>query len=405
MKRNILVGQSGGPTAVINSSLYGVWKEGKAHPEAIGTIYGMVNGISGFLEEHILDLTALPEEQARLWRTTPAAYLGSCRYKLPENLDDAVYPLIFEKLQKYQIGYVLYIGGNDSMDTVSKLSRYGNKIGSDIRFLGVPKTIDNDLVLTDHTPGFGSAAKYVAAMVRQMVMDSEVYNTQSVTIIEIMGRAAGWLTAASVLARRFEGDNPVLIYLPEIAFDIEAMLSRLQALLLVKKNIIICVSEGIHDAEGRLICEYEKEIGADVFGHKNLTGCGKVLENIIKDRLGIKVRSVELNITQRCSATMASLVDVDEADLCGQEGVRLALKGKSGLMVSMRRSSADPYTITYEGVDVNQVCNQEKLVPAAWVTKEGTDLDKAFIEYVYPLIQGESMPPMREGLPVFIHRS
>jgi len=313
MKKNILVGQSGGPTAVINSSLYGVLKAGRA---AQHKVIGMVNGIEGFLQDQVLDLSCLSDQEAMLLRTTPAAYLGSCRYKLPEDLSHAVYAQIFEQLNRYHIGYFLYIGGNDSMDTVSKLSRYAKQIHSDIRFIGIPKTIDNDLIMTDHTPGFGSAAKFVASMVRQMVLDSEVYHTKSVTIVEIMGRSAGWLTAASVLARKYEGDNPVLIYLPEADFDLEDMLIRVKTLLESKQNLIICVSEGIHDQSGKLICEYEQEIATDVFGHKNLTGCGKILENTIKQRLGVKVRSVELNITQRSNAIEASLTDVEEgADL------------------------------------------------------------------------------------------
>lgn len=405
MKKNILVGQSGGPTAVINSSLYGVIKEGKAHPDTIDQVLGMVNGIKGYLENRITCLSDLEDDTAKLLKTTPAAYLGSCRYKLPEDLTDPVYPEIFRKLEEDQIGYFLYIGGNDSMDTVSKLSRYGEQIGSDIRCIGIPKTIDNDLIQTDHTPGFGSAAKYVATAVRQMVLDSEVYNTQSVTIIEIMGRAAGWLTAASALARKYEGDNPVLIYLPETDFDVEVMLSRIQQLLKTRKNLIICVSEGIHDAEGKLICEYNQEIATDVFGHKNLTGCGKTLENIVKQRLDIKVRSVELNITQRCSAVEASCADVEEAQQCGQAGVRMAMEGKTGIMVSMQRVSAEPYAIRFEGVDVNQVCNQEKLVPAAWITSDHADVTRDFIDYALPLIQGESRPPMEDGLPVFLFRT
>ncbi len=404
MKKNILVGQSGGPTAVINSSLYGVLVEGKAHPEMIDQVLGMINGINGLLEDRIMNLSDLPEDKAILLRTTPAAYLGSCRYKLPSDLTDPVYPVIFEKLQQYNIGYFLYIGGNDSMDTVSKLSRYGATIDSDIRFIGVPKTIDDDLIMTDHTPGYGSAAKFVASMVRQMVLDAEVYNTRSVNIIEIMGRAAGWLTAASVLARKFEGDNPAMIYLPETDFDIEDMLVKLKALIDQKKNVVLCVSEGIHDKDGKLICEYEQEVSTDVFGHKNLTGSGKTLENIIKARLGVKVRSVELNITQRSNAIEASLTDVNEAQSCGQEGVKLALKGETGLMVSMQRISNAPYTIGYRGVDVNLVCNQEKMVPQEWITNEGTDIGPEFIEYARPLIMGESLPPMENGLPVLLYR-
>lgn len=404
MKKNILVGQSGGPTAVINSSLYGVLVEGKAHPEMIDQVLGMINGINGLLEDRIMNLSDLPEDKAILLRTTPAAYLGSCRYKLPSDLTDPVYPVIFEKLQQYNIGYFLYIGGNDSMDTVSKLSRYGATIDSDIRFIGVPKTIDDDLIMTDHTPGYGSAAKFVASMVRQMVLDAEVYNTRSVNIIEIMGRAAGWLTAASVLARKFEGDNPAMIYLPETDFDIEDMLVKLKALIDQKKNVVLCVSEGIHDKDGKLICEYEQEVSTDVFGHKNLTGSGKTLENIIKARLGVKVRSVELNITQRSNAIEASLTDVNEAQSCGREGVKLALKGETGLMVSMQRTSNAPYTIGYRGVDVNLVCNQEKMVPQEWITNEGTDIGPEFIEYARPLIMGESLPPMENGLPVLLYR-
>lgn len=403
MKKNILVGQSGGPTAVINSSLYGVLLEG-SKSEQIDRVLGMVNGIEGFLNGQLLALDEIPQEKAVLLRTTPAAYLGSCRYKLPEDLNHAVYPQIFDKFAEYNIGYFLYIGGNDSMDTVSKLSRYGESIHSDIRFIGIPKTIDNDLIMTDHTPGYGSAAKFVASMVRQMVMDSEVYNTKSVTLVEIMGRSAGWLTAASVLARKYKEDNPVLIYLPEASFDVENMLERIQALLKTKQNLIICVSEGIHDQNGKLICEYQQEIATDVFGHKNLTGCGKVLENIIKERLGIKVRSVELNITQRANAIEASLSDVDEAQTCGQEGVRAALQGNTGIMIGMQRSEAASYQIAYQAVNVNQVCNQEKLFPQEWITNEGTDIDEKFITYALPLIQGESRPPMENGLPVLLYR-
>ncbi len=404
MKKNILVGQSGGPTAVINSSLYGVLVEGKAHPETIGQVLGMINGINGLLEDRIMNLSELEDDDAKLLRTTPAAYLGSCRYKLPADLSDPVYPVIFEKLKQYNVGYFLYIGGNDSMDTVSKLSRFGATIDSDICFIGVPKTIDDDLIMTDHTPGYGSAAKFVAAMVRQMVLDAEVYNTKSVNIIEIMGRAAGWLTAASVLARKYEGDNPAMIYLPETDFDVEEMLIKLKKLIDTKKNVVICVSEGIHDKDGKLICEYEQEVSTDVFGHKNLTGSGKTLENIIKARLGVKVRSVELNITQRANAVEASLTDVNEAQQCGQEGVKLAINGETGLMVSMQRVANAPYSIEYKGVDVNLVCNQEKMVPQEWIINDGTDIGPEFIEYARPLIQGESLPPMKDGLPVLLYR-
>ena len=304
-KKNLIVGQSGGPTAVINSSLYGVVSEGLSHPDTIEHVYGMVNGIEGFLNDCILDFEeALPGEDLNGLKSTPGAYLGSCRYKLPESLEDPVYPALFKKFEELNIGWFFYIGGNDSMDTVSKLSRYAEHIGSSIRVIGEPKTIDNDLVHTDHTPGFGSAAKYVASTVREITTDANVYEKKSVTIIEIMGRHAGWLTAASALARKYDGDNPLFIYLPEVAFDQDLFLKDLEKAFEKNCNLIVCVSEGIHDADGTFICEYDSSVGTDTFGHKMLAGCGKYLENLVRSRLGVKARSVELNVSQRCSASL-----------------------------------------------------------------------------------------------------
>ena len=276
MKRNVIVGQSGGPTAVINARLYGVVYEALNREDSFGTVYGMVNGIEGFLNGQVMDMEPLERSgELELVKTTPGSYLGSCRYKLPEDLEDEVYPKLFEKFAEYGIGYFFYIGGNDSMDTVSKLSRYAEKISSDIRFMGIPKTIDNDLVKTDHTPGFGSAAKYVASTVREIAVDASVYdNKKSVTIVEIMGRHAGWLTAASALARRYEGDNPVLIYLPETAFDTEQFIRDVEAALEKTPNVIVCISEGINDGKGTFICELSSDVGVDTFGHKMLTGSG-----------------------------------------------------------------------------------------------------------------------------------
>ena len=293
-KKNLLVGQSGGPTAVINGSLYGVVSEGLKKTDEIGHVYGMVNGIEGFLNDNYMDMKSLEEtNELELLRTTPGAFLGSCRYKLPEELDNEVYPTLFQKFEALDIGYFFYIGGNDSMDTVSKLSRYAEKVDSSIRFIGVPKTIDNDLVETDHTPGFGSAAKYVATTVREIATDASVYdNKKSVTIVEIMGRHAGWLTAASVLARKFEGDNPVLIYLPEVAFDQDAFVAKVEEALKTTPNLVVCISEGINDGKGTFICEFASEVGTDNFGHKMLTGSGKYLENLVKAKLGVKVRSI-----------------------------------------------------------------------------------------------------------------
>ena len=310
MLKNILVGQSGGPTAVINSSLYGVIEEGLRNKEKIGTVYGMVHGIEGFLAGNFINLSEVADNEPidRL-KITPASFLGSCRYMLPEDLGDKVYDKLFDTFAQMNIGYVFYIGGNDSMDTVSKLSRYAASIGSSVRVIGEPKTIDNDLVNTDHTPGFGSAAKYVASTVREITTDANVYEKKSVTIIEIMGRHAGWITAASALARKYEGDNPLFIYLPEVAFDQDAFLRDLEKAFEKNCNLIVCVSEGIHDADGTFICEYDSSVGTDTFGHKMLAGCGKYLENLVRSRLGVKARSVELNVSQRCSAALISAND------------------------------------------------------------------------------------------------
>lgn len=404
-KKNLIVGQSGGPTAVINSSLYGVVSEG-LRQEKIGMVYGMVNGIEGFLADRVLDFReALPGEALEKLKTTPGAYLGSCRYKLPEDLEDPVYPLLFEKFEALNIGYFFYIGGNDSMDTVSKLSRYAQKVNSDIRVIGEPKTIDNDLVLTDHTPGFGSAARYVASTVREIVIDANVYETKSVTVVEIMGRHAGWLTAAGALARKYVGDNPLLIYLPETAFDPEAFLKKVEEAFEKNPNVIVCVSEGIHDKEGTFICEYDNSVGTDSFGHKMLAGCGKYLENLVRSRLGVKARSVELNVSQRCSASMMSATDQKEAVMAGQFGVRAALKGETGKMVSYIRTGNLPYRMTLGLEDVNKICNQEKTVPMEWISPDGSDVTEEFFTYALPLIQGTVEVPLgTDGLPAFASR-
>ena len=406
MTKNIIVGQSGGPTAVINGSLYGVVAEGLKHPDRIGRVYGMINGIEGFLQGHMMDIGALDQtNELEMVRTTPGAYLGSCRYKLPESLEDAVYPQLFQKFKEHGIGYFFYIGGNDSMDTVSKLSRYAQTIGSDIRFIGVPKTIDNDLVETDHTPGYGSAAKYVATVVREISADATVYdNKQSVTIVEIMGRHAGWLTAASALARKFEHDNPVLIYLPETDFDRDAFIEKVRTSLETTPNLVVCISEGIHDNTSTFICEYSNDVGTDTFGHKMLTGSGKYLENLVKERLGVKVRSVELNVCQRCSSSMLSKTDQKEAIASGAYGVKAALNGASGKMVAFERLDGDDYQIDYVLKDVNVICNQEKCVPATWITADGSDVTEDFIRYARPLIQGEVTVPTEDGVPKFAYR-
>ena len=405
-KRNIIVGQSGGPTSVINSSLAGVYKTAKER--GFHKVYGMLHGIEGLLDEMYVDLSTQihSDMDIELLKRTPSAFLGSCRYKLPDiHENPAFYEKIFAILDKLDIEVFIYIGGNDSMDTVSKLSRYAEKISSDIRVIGIPKTIDNDLVETDHTPGFGSAAKYVASTVREIAIDASVYdNKKSVTIVEIMGRHAGWLTAASALARKFEHDNPVLIYLPETDFDQDAFIEKVRASLETTPNLVVCISEGIHDNTGTFICEYSNDVGTDTFGHKMLTGSGKYLENLVKERLGVKVRSVELNVCQRCSSSMLSKTDQKEAIASGAYGVKAALNGASGKMVAFERLDGDDYQIDYVLKDVNVICNQEKCVPAAWITADGSDVTEDFIRYARPLIQGEVTVPTEDGVPKFAYR-
>lgn len=436
MNHNLLVGQSGGPTAVINGSLYGVVSEGLANPE-IDNVIGMVNGIEGFLADHTIDMAPLKEnDKLERIRTTPGSYLGSCRYKLPEDLSDPIYPELFQKFTEKEISYFFYIGGNDSMDTVSKLSRYAATVGSDIRIIGVPKTIDNDLVLTDHTPGYGSAAKYVASTVREIAIDASVYdNKPSVTIVEIMGRHAGWLTAASALARKEAGDNPLLIYLPEAPFELAQFNDDLKKAFEKTANVIVCVSEGIRDHGGRFICEYSTEAQVDTFGHKMLAGCGKILENYVRNQFGVKVRSVELNVNQRCSGLTVSGTDLNEAEMAGRFGVQAALDGHTGQMVAFERetdtAASEPvhaaaavsnaadlgaasascvkhrntvYKIHPVLKDVNLICNQEKKVPAEWITKNGTDVSDDFLAYSQPLIQGDVSHIMENGLPKYLYR-
>ena len=405
-KRNIIVGQSGGPTAVINSSLAGVYKN--AIERGFDKVYGMLHGIQGLLDEQYIDLSTQihSELDIELLKRTPSAFLGSCRYKLPEiHEDKAIYEKIFEILNKLDIYAFIYIGGNDSMDTIKKLSDYAILTGQTQKFLGVPKTIDNDLALTDHTPGFGSAARYVASTVREITLDACVYEKKSVTIIEIMGRHAGWLTGAAALARKYVGDNPLLIYLPETDFDVEEFLLKVNAAFEKNCNVVVCVSEGIHDKDGTFICEYDSAAGTDAFGHKMLAGCGKYLENLVRSRLGVKARSVELNVSQRCSVSMLSETDQQEAILAGEFGVQAALNGETGKMIAFKRQSDSPYSMKCTLEDVNVICNEEKTVPVEWITEDGSDVTEDFIRYARPLIQGTvNVPVGEDGLPAFVYR-
>ena len=408
--KNCMVAQSGGPTVAINASLAGVI-DGVMRSDMYDTVYGSLNGITGILNNDLTNLSELMQQNSEYLdrlKVTPAMYLGSCRYKLPNYLDDdSSYVFIFKQFETYHIDAFFYIGGNDSMDTVSKLSRYAAMIGSDIRIIGEPKTIDNDLVHTDHTPGFGSAARYVASTVREITLDANVYEKKSVTIVEIMGRHAGWLTAASALARKYTGDNPLLIYLPETAFDTEEFLKKTEACFEKNCNVVVCVSEGIHDNKGTFICEYDNFVGTDTFGHKMLAGCGKYLENLVRSRLGVKARSIELNVSQRCSASMLSDTDRQEAITAGIFGVQAALKGETGKMVSFIRqeTSKGVYQMRCGLEDVNEICNEEKTVPLSWISQDGSDVTEDFIHYARPLIQGNVELPMGEdGLPVCVYR-
>lgn len=403
--KNLIVGQSGGPTAVINGSLYGVVTEGLKSTEQIGKVYGMVHGIEGFLGGQYMDMdTDMTKDELSALKTTPGAFLGSCRYKLPEDLSDPVYPELFKKFEELNIGYFFYCGGNDSMDTVSKLSRYAASVNSDIRVMGVPKTIDNDLVLTDHTPGFGSAAKFVASSVREINRDSEAYDKPNVMIIEIMGRHAGWLAASSILARCEKDPNPLLIYLPEVPFSEEKFIKQLKAAIDEHKHVTVCVSEGLKDAEGNFISEDSVETAVDQFGHKILNGCGSYLQSLVKKELGVKVRSVEFNVSQRCSSNCLSATDLEEAVTAGSFAVQAALKGETGYMIAFNRKNGD-YGMECALVDVNDVCNKEKTVPLEWIINDGSSLSQEFIDYAAPLVKGECQRPMKDGLPVFAIRN
>lgn len=398
---NLLVGQSGGPTAVINSSLAGVYKTAK--DMGITKVYGMLNGIEGLLKEKVVDLdTQLNSyESIELLKRTPASFLGSCRYRLPDfKQDSAPYKKLFELFNDLNIKYVTYIGGNDSMDTILQLSQYGKAINSDIKFMGVPKTIDNDLAETDHTPGFGSAAKYVASTMKEIICDCNVYDLEAVTIVEIMGRNAGWLTASSVLAKGEDCVGPDLIYLPECDFDVEDFLKRVDSLVKSKKTVVVAVSESLKTADGGYLCQDNlKGAGADAFGHKIFTGTALYLADLVKERLKIKARGIVLNTVQRCAAHITSLCDIDEAFNAGGNAVRFAIEGHSGEMVIFKRLSNAPYQISYEALDVSKVANEVRTVPKEWITQNGTYIGKELIDYLKPLIMGELLPVIEEGLP------
>ena len=401
MVGNVIVGQSGGPTSVINSSLVGVYKTAK--DRGANKVYGMLHGIKGLLDGQYVDLSEHIKTtlDIDLLKRTPSSFLGSCRYKLPEICDNKeVYEQIFAKLKELEISAFFYIGGNDSMDTIKKLSDYAILINSDIKFMGVPKTIDNDLAVTDHTPGFGSAAKFIAATMKEIIRDGLVYDYPTVTIVEIMGRNAGWLTGATALAKSEDCDGPDLIYLPEVPFDVEKFLTKVKDLLNKKASIVIAVSEGIKLADGRYVCELGS-VGdyVDAFGHKQLQGTATYLANFLAAECGCKTRAVELSTLQRSASHMASRVDIDEAFMVGGAAVKAADEGDTGKMVVIDRVSDDPYMAATGIYDVHRIANEEKLVPREWMNKDATNVTKDFVDYIKPLIQGDYQPIMVNGMP------
>ena len=408
MKRNVIVGQSGGPTAAINSSLAGVYRT--ARDRGAHKVYGMLHGIQGLLQERYLDLSEYitTELDAELLKRTPAAFLGSCRYKLPEiHEDQAVYEKIFSILDKLDIEAFIYIGGNDSMDTIKKLSDYAIVTGHPTRFIGCPKTIDNDLALTDHTPGYGSAAKYIGTSVKEIIRDSFCleYSKGLVSIVEIMGRNAGWLTGAAALAKGEDCEGPDLIYLPEIPFDLHAFSEKVKELLSKKPSVVVAVSEGIRTADGTYVCELGSSIDfVDAFGHKQLSGTASYLASFIAGEIGCKTRAIELSSLQRSASHAASRVDILEAYQVGGAAVKAADEGDSGKMVVLNRLSDDPYQCGTEVKDVHKIANDEKLVPREWVNEEGTGVTDEFVAYVRPLIQGDVSPVMVDGIPRHLFR-
>ncbi|MBR3789458.1 MAG: 6-phosphofructokinase, partial [Clostridia bacterium] len=402
--KNCIVAQSGGPTAAINATLAGVIKGALNAPE-IEKVYGSVNGVNGILNDKILELNPIfeKEENLNLLIQTPSSYLGSCRFKLPlYTEDETLYVNIFDAFEKYNIGFFFYIGGNDSMDTVDKLNDYAKFKNSDIKIMGVPKTVDNDLPVTDHTPGFASAAKYIAATVKEVSVDASVYDLKSVLIVEMMGRNAGWLTAASALARTKELPAPHLIYLPENDFDMDHFLDDVKEKVAQYGNIIVCVSEGIHFKDGTYVCESVSSGLTDVFNHKQMGGTAKVLENVIREKLGFKARGVELNVCQRCASHLTSKTDLTESVEIGSKAVEFALSGKSGEMVVFTRISDFPYQVKIDSVCIKEVANLEKCIPLDWITNN--DVKQPVIDYILPLIQGEPSIIFENGLPVHLTR-
>lgn len=402
---NAVIGQSGGPTAAINATLAGVIK-GLQKTAGVNKIYGMRNGIEGFLEERTADLTNLHEDDLSLLSATPSAALGSCRKKLPQPEDD---PTFFKNLlslfRKYEIRYFFYIGGNDSMDTVDKLSRYAQTPDGrswQMKFMGVPKTIDNDLACTDHTPGYGSAAKFVATTMQEIACDCAVYTVKAVTLVEVMGRDAGWLTAAAGLPRLAGQNTADLIYLPEAVFDYDDFIASVKDCLNKKPNVVVALSEGIRDRDGNYVGEGGQSGAVDIFGHKYLAGAARVLESLIREKIGCKVRAVELSLPQRCAAHCLSGCDIEESLLIGSKAAELAEKSNpgEGNIAVFKRNEGNEYSVSVEAAQVALVANKVSHVDRGYINADGNNVTDELLKRLLPLIQGEIVIPKKNGLPV-----
>ncbi len=401
---NAVIGQSGGPTSAINATLAGCLA-GCLAEKRVDRVYGMCNGIEGFMNEELLELNDrfADAKNLELLRLTPASALGSCRVKLKEKTQ---FERIFEIIEKYKLGFFFYIGGNDSMDAVDKLERYRDTHPGcnpmQTRFIGVPKTIDNDLCFTDHTPGFGSAAKFIASTLAEIARDCAVYRQKAVTVVELMGRDAGWLTASAALTKEIAGLGADLIYLPEVPFDPERFLSDVMNMLNVpgKNFVLVAVSEGIRNKEGEYVAAAAMSGVVDIFGHAYLSGIGKYLENLIRDEVGCKCRSVELSVLQRCAAHMASARDLDESVAIGKAAVSAAAAGKTGRMMTFRRTGNAPYAIEISDEDISLCANKVRPVPAEFIAPDGKGVTRACLDYLLPLIEGECQTVYERGIPM-----
>ncbi len=405
---NVVIGQSGGPTAVINASVAGVYKAAK--DMGVAKVYGMVHGIQGFLERNLISLEDYLDNgiNIEILKRTPSAFLGTCRYKLPAlEGNEAVYEQIFQVMEEYDIEAFFYIGGNDSMDTIKMLSDYAAAKGRRERFVGIPKTVDNDLPITDHCPGYGSAAKYIATSLKEVIRDvqSTGLANPTVLLVEIMGRHAGWLAAAAALAKGRDCSGVDAVYLPERVFDIDDFVAHIQEVGKTKNTIVIAVSEGIKLADGRFVCEMGGGADSvDVFGHKQLSGCALTLAGIVAARTGFKTRAIEMSTLQRSASHIAALTDIEEAMQAGYHGMTAAAEGQTGVMVVMKRVSEKPYFCQMDTYDIHNIANGEKKVPVEWITEDGRGVTEEMLQYIRPLIMGEVLPIYVDGLPAHLIR-